>query len=107
MLELGLSAGYQDTEGLSQQGYQDTHSILDTYRSLGVGFTHSQTKELTDDPTQEGFDLTRGYPVLPHYLALHTPAYLCGVGLYSGQNYEHRRQWVADRIRLLASPISP
>ena len=30
-------------------------------------------------------------------------AYLCGVDHYSGQNYEHRRQWVVDRIRLLAS----
>jgi REP element-mobilizing transposase RayT len=30
-------------------------------------------------------------------------AYLCGVDRYSGQNYEHRRQWVVDRIRLLSS----
>jgi REP element-mobilizing transposase RayT len=30
-------------------------------------------------------------------------AYLCGVDHYSGQDYEHRRQWVVDRIRLLAS----
>ena len=30
-------------------------------------------------------------------------AYLCGVDHYSGQNYEHRRQWVVDRIRLLSS----
>jgi REP element-mobilizing transposase RayT len=30
-------------------------------------------------------------------------AYLCGVDRYSGQNYEHRRQWIVDRIRLLSS----
>jgi hypothetical protein len=52
---------------------RDTHFVIDNDRSQGVGFAHSQTKELTDDPTQEGFDLTRGYPVLPHYLALRTP----------------------------------
>jgi hypothetical protein len=31
-------------------------------------------------------------------------AFLCGVDHYSGQNYEHRRQWVVDRVRLL-SPL--
>ena len=30
-------------------------------------------------------------------------AFLCGVDHYSGQGYEHRRQWVVDRIRLLSS----
>jgi len=30
-------------------------------------------------------------------------AFLCGVDRYSGKSYEHRRQWVVDRIRLLAS----
>jgi REP element-mobilizing transposase RayT len=30
-------------------------------------------------------------------------AYLCGIDHYSGQCYEHRRQWVVDRIRLLSS----
>jgi len=30
-------------------------------------------------------------------------AFLCGVDDYSGRNYEHRRQWVVDRIRLLSS----
>jgi len=30
-------------------------------------------------------------------------AYLCGVDHYSGRDYEHRRQWVVDRIRLLSS----
>jgi REP element-mobilizing transposase RayT len=29
--------------------------------------------------------------------------FLCGVDHYSGQSYEHRRQWVVDRIRLLSS----
>jgi len=30
-------------------------------------------------------------------------AFLCGVDHESGQSYEHRRQWVEDRIRLLSS----
>jgi REP element-mobilizing transposase RayT len=30
-------------------------------------------------------------------------AFLCGVDHYSGQSYQHRRQWVVDRIRLLSS----
>jgi hypothetical protein len=30
-------------------------------------------------------------------------AFLCGFDHYSGKDYEHRRQWVVDRIRLLAS----
>ena len=30
-------------------------------------------------------------------------AFLCGVDHYSGNSYEHRRQWVVDRIRLLSS----
>ena len=30
-------------------------------------------------------------------------AFLCGVDHYSGQSYEHRRQWVVNRIRLLSS----
>jgi len=30
-------------------------------------------------------------------------AFLCGVDRYSGRSYEHRRQWVVDRIRLLSS----
>jgi REP element-mobilizing transposase RayT len=30
-------------------------------------------------------------------------AFLCGVDHYSGQDYEHRRQWVVDRVRLLSS----
>ena len=30
-------------------------------------------------------------------------AYLCGVDHYSGQDYEHRRQWIVDRVRLLSS----
>ena len=30
-------------------------------------------------------------------------AFLCGVDHYSGQDYEHRRQWVVDRILLLSS----
>lgn len=29
-------------------------------------------------------------------------AFLCGVDHYTGQSYEHRRQWVEDRILLLA-----
>jgi hypothetical protein len=30
-------------------------------------------------------------------------AFLCGVDDYSGQCYEHRRQWIIDRLRLLSS----
>ena len=30
-------------------------------------------------------------------------AFLCGVDHYSGKSYEHRRQWVVDRIRTLSS----
>jgi hypothetical protein len=30
-------------------------------------------------------------------------AFLCGIDHYSGKNYEHRRQWVVDRVRLLSS----
>ena len=30
-------------------------------------------------------------------------AFLCGVDHYSGKSYEHRRQWIVDRIRLLSS----
>ncbi len=30
-------------------------------------------------------------------------AYLCGKDEYSGQSFEHRRQWMVDRIRYLAN----
>jgi hypothetical protein len=30
-------------------------------------------------------------------------AFLCGEDHYSGKNYEHRRQWIVDRVRLLSS----
>jgi len=33
-------------------------------------------------------------------------AYLCGVDKETGQSYEHRRQWVEERIRLLSSLFS-
>ena len=29
-------------------------------------------------------------------------AFLCGRDSYTGQDYEHRRQWVEDRLLLLA-----
>ena len=29
-------------------------------------------------------------------------AFLCGKDHYSGQDYEHRRQWVVDRLAVLA-----
>jgi hypothetical protein len=29
--------------------------------------------------------------------------YLCGVDLSTGKSYEHRRQWIEDRIRVLSS----
>ena len=30
-------------------------------------------------------------------------AFLCGDDTYSGKNFDHRRQWVLDHIRLLSS----
>lgn len=33
-------------------------------------------------------------------------ALLCGIDHYSGRNYEHRRQWIVDRIRLLSSLLA-
>ena len=30
-------------------------------------------------------------------------SFLCGVDSYTGESYEHRRQWIVDRMRLLAS----
>ena len=30
-------------------------------------------------------------------------AFLCGTDSYSGKDYSHRRQWMVDRLRLLAS----
>ena len=30
-------------------------------------------------------------------------AYLCGEDVYSGQNYEHRRSWVCDRVQCLSA----
>jgi REP element-mobilizing transposase RayT len=33
-------------------------------------------------------------------------AYLCGVDSYSKQSFEHRRQWMVDRIRFLSSVFS-
>lgn len=33
-------------------------------------------------------------------------AFLCGVDKYSQQNFEHRRQWMVDRIRFLSSVFS-
>jgi len=30
-------------------------------------------------------------------------AFLCGEDRYSGKSYEHRRQWIVDRVRLLSS----
>jgi REP element-mobilizing transposase RayT len=30
-------------------------------------------------------------------------SYLCGIDPYSGKDYEHRRQWIENRIRILSS----
>ena len=29
--------------------------------------------------------------------------FLCGIDHQTGKNYEHRRQWIEDRIRILSS----
>ena len=33
-------------------------------------------------------------------------SFLCGVDKYSGQNYEHRREWVEQRLLFLSSVFS-
>lgn len=33
-------------------------------------------------------------------------SYLCGIDPLTKKNYEHRRQWIEDRIRLLSSLFS-
>jgi REP element-mobilizing transposase RayT len=33
-------------------------------------------------------------------------SFLCGVDKYSGQNYEHRRGWVEDRLLFLAGVVA-
>ena len=33
-------------------------------------------------------------------------SFLCGSDTFSGKNFEHRRQWIADRLTLLASAFS-
>ncbi|MGY6553041.1 MAG: transposase [Wenzhouxiangella sp.] len=33
-------------------------------------------------------------------------AYLCGLDRYSGRNFDHRRQWIEDRIRFLAESFA-
>ena len=33
-------------------------------------------------------------------------AFLCGVDQHTGKSYEHRRSWIEDRVRVLASLFS-
>ena len=33
-------------------------------------------------------------------------AFLCGVDEFSGQNYEHRRQWIVDKLKSLSTIFS-
>ena len=33
-------------------------------------------------------------------------AFLCGIDAFSGQNYEHRRQWIVDKLTSLSSIFS-
>jgi hypothetical protein len=54
---------------LKKEGFgRDTHSVLDTGRSQGVGFLPPQTKELTDDQTQEDPYLACRFPIFTHTL---------------------------------------
>ena len=32
-------------------------------------------------------------------------SFLCGVDQHTGESYEHRRQWIVDRIRILSSVL--
>ena len=80
--KVSLSLNYNDTEMvctlfcncdvkamLASKGHTLCHRHrLSPRRSL----LKPQTKEWTDDSTQEGVDFASGYPVLPHYLALRT-----------------------------------
>jgi len=51
----------------------------------------------------KGVDFPCGYRGLRHHLTPRTPSFLWGVDDFSGSNYEHRQQRLADRIRLLYS----
>ncbi|MEJ2743701.1 MAG: hypothetical protein P8176_14820 [Gammaproteobacteria bacterium] len=33
-------------------------------------------------------------------------SFLCGMDAFSGKSFEHRRQWIADRLKLLTSAFS-
>ena len=81
---------------------EDTNSSIDIDYFLSVRFS---------DLRQRNGLMTRPRKVLisladtPYYhitLRCVRRAFLCGIDHYSGQNYEHRRQWVVDRIRLLS-----
>ena len=69
---LTIAAGFIQSGAIA---VRDTHFSIDTNRAQGVGFLNSQTKEWTDDSTQEGVDLACGYSVLPHYFALRAQSF--------------------------------
>ena len=54
------------------------------------------------DTNQYIEDFLHGQVGEKSYLAFRR-AFLCGVDHYSDRSFEHRRQWVVDRIRLLSS----
>jgi len=41
-----------------------------------------------------------------HCLCCVRRAFLCGDDEFSGKNFDHRRQWIEDRIRLLAESFA-
>jgi hypothetical protein len=52
---------------------------------------------------QVSLEGTRYYHLISRFVRR---AYLCGEDQYTKQSFEHRRQWMVDRIRFLTSVFS-